>query len=211
MAKHRRPSGQAMEIEEMERSSWREDEPGWIHFSIGKAPWVPFSVRPSIASCMLEIDTAPRENLGDVLHRAESALISWIVDQILGTEARPERFRNLGRGWLFIFLQREQRKFKWWFESIGRVLANHMCDVRDLNLTDELLEKYTDGYMHNCEVVMCMKGMLPAGHARQPMISIMKMDSEYALAHRWASTEETQKALKSALPSDEARRVCMNV
>jgi len=194
------------EVEAMQKTGWGADDSGWIHFSLTKASWVPFSVHPSIQQAMLQIETVGSEQLGDWLHRAEGSVNMWIIDQILGREGRAQRFRNLGRGWLFVFLQRAERKFKWWFESIGRVTANHKSDIEDLNLTPELVDKYTNGYMHNCELVICMKGMLPPGYPRKPMISIMKMASEYLLAHRWATNEETKKAIASPFPSDSDRQ-----
>merc|ERR1712216_643228 len=87
-----------IDMDWLQKTAWGPDDPGWIHFSLTKAPWVPFKVHPNIREAMAQLDTArSTEELKEWLHRAESSVNFWIIDQILGKEGRAERFRALGR------------------------------------------------------------------------------------------------------------------
>tara|TARA_B100000780_G_scaffold238904_1_gene180478 strand:+ start:553 stop:786 length:234 start_codon:yes stop_codon:yes gene_type:complete len=74
---------------------------------------------------------------------------------------------------VFILLVRNQKRFKWWFEGVDRVLRNHQFDIMCLKLEDEGIEKYTRGYMCQSEIVFMMKGLVP--HSNCPIICIMKV------------------------------------
>ena len=74
---------------------------------------------------------------------------------------------------MFILLVRNQKRFKWWFEGVDRVLRNHQFDIMCLKLEEEGIEKYTRGYMCQSEIVFMMKGLVP--HSNCPIICIMKV------------------------------------
>jgi len=197
----------AAEMAEMEQLMI--GDPGWIHFNMSSSPWLPFTIDPTIDEAMYDkhfsLMSKGLKDLGKWMHNAESSVNFWIVNKILEKEGRAERFRALGRGWIIVALRRRERKFKWWFESTRRILRNHQMDMRDLQLTPELVEKYTVGYMPQCELVIMMKGMTPS--EKRPLISIQKMASNYVLLHRWATTEESKKAVMTPFPTDEDRQV----
>ena len=138
------------------------------------------------------------------MHRAESSVIYWIINKIIEREGRAELFRSLGRGWIFILLRRPQRKFKWWFEGVNRVIRNHQSDIKALNLPEGGLEKYTQGYVCQSEIVFLMKGLTPTRIV--PIISIQKMANDFEHLHKWATNEDARKAVQTPFPTDEERQ-----
>jgi hypothetical protein len=68
-----------------------------------------------------------------------------------------EEFRQLGRGWIFVWLRRPKKEFKFWFESVKRIEHDHQMDLRALNLHGEKLNKHTYGYLFQSEMVFFIK------------------------------------------------------
>ena len=119
----------------------------WISMSLGKARWIPFNVDKEIARAFSTPCPRPSEThvYGEIIEavskwadEARESIIHWVVGELLGGgaavagAARADQFRSLGRGWVFIFIQRQQKRFRWWFESIARVRADHQHDLDDL-------------------------------------------------------------------------------
>ena len=136
------------------------NDPGWLAFSISTAKWVPFSVDPEMQRAFADTSYigSNDETVARWMHRAETSVIHHIIHRIIEREKRADLFRALGRGWVFILLVRNQKKFKWWFEGVDRVLRNHQFDIMCLKLEEEGIEKYTRGYMCQSEIVCMMKG-----------------------------------------------------
>jgi hypothetical protein len=132
------------ELAHMEAKMARDS--GWLSFSLARAPWLSFSIDRAIDTALDDSYVGGSDEVvARWMHRAESSVIYWIINKIIEVEGRAELFRSLGRGWIFILLRRPQRKFKWWFEGVNRVLRNHQSDISALNLPEGGLEKYTQG------------------------------------------------------------------
>ena len=181
-----------------------------IHFSITEAPWITFASDKTIQCAFDPTHMGTTDELvAKWVHRAESAVISFIINQVIAKEGRADAFRALGRGWIFVFLRRRHRKFKWWFEDLSRILRNHKHDITALDLRGPCLEKYTRGYVCQSEIVFCMKGLtrMQVTDPTLPVISIQKMANTYKFLHRWATNEDTRKSVMSPFPTDEERRL----
>lgn len=180
-------------------------DPGWMTFSLSTSPWVPFSADSEIHNAFATQDWALRSSDEETkrwAHRAETSIIHWIIHRIIGGENRSNLFRALGRGWIFIFINRNQNKFRWWFESVQRVLRNHQADLNTLRFNDALIEKYTSGYNCQCEVVFVLKGLIPTC---PPLITIMKIADNFVDKAKWAPTAELQRSVASPYPTDAER------
>ena len=193
------------EIARFETLFQHGNDAGWLAFSSQSARWVPFSVDPEMQraftdGCRLGTDNA---EVTKWLHRAESSVELWIVRLIMKKEKRPDLFRSLGRGWILIHLWRAQSKFKWWFESIDRVLRNHQDDISAIKLDEHSLAKYTRGYMCQSEIVFMMRGLVP--NAFSPTICIMKLASDYVHKDKWGG-QDVQKAIMTPMPTDAERQ-----
>ena len=193
------------EIARFETLFQHGNDAGWLAFSSQSARWVPFSVDPEMQraftdGCRLGNDNA---EVTKWLHRAESSVELWIVRLIMKKEKRPDLFRSLGRGWILIHLWRAQSKFKWWFESIDRVLRNHQDDISAIKLDEHSLAKYTRGYMCQSEIVFMMRGLVP--NAFSPTICIMKLASDYVHKDKWGG-QDVQKAIMTPMPTDAERQ-----
>ena len=181
------------------------NDPGWLAFSISTAKWVPFSVDPEMQRAFADTSYigSNDETVARWMHRAETSVIHHIIHRIIEREKRADLFRALGRGWVFILLVRNQKKFKWWFEGVDRVLRNHQFDIMCLKLEEEGIEKYTRGYMCQSEIVFMMKGLVP--HSNCPIICIMKMAHDFIHKKKWGASDEVQRAVMTPLPSDAER------
>lgn len=182
-------------------------DPGWISFSLSSARWIPFSVDPSIQAAFS--DPADRnQDMAELerwLRRAETSLFHWIIEKIVERKGRADLFRALGRGWIFIFLLRKKEQFKWWFESVERVLSTHQTDIDKLGLAPQDLQKYTTGYNCEAELVFLLKGIVPKT-ASSPIISIQRIAENWKQLDMWNSSEQVQEALKLPNPTDAERR-----
>ena len=137
----------------------------WISMSLGKARWIPFNVDKEIARAFSTPCPRPSEThvYGEIIEavskwadEARESIIHWVVGELLGGgaavagAARADQFRSLGRGWVFIFIQRQQKRFRWWFESIARVRADHQHDLDDLTEATK-----ADGERTRCAHTSC--------------------------------------------------------
>ena len=213
-----------------EADAWREAEraelarmesvmgrdKGWLSFSLSAAPWHSFREDRAMNHAFNVVGRQTAHvDLPQWVMQAESSVCLWILHQIIEKEHRAELFRALGRGWIFVLLQRPEGKFKFWFESITRVLRNHQSDIFALELDGELLEKYTQGYMCQSEMVFVMKGFSgqyfnaakPTGKSSvaQPIISIQKMAKYFDRLHAWATNDDARKSVQQPMPTDEER------
>ena len=180
-------------------------DPDWLAFSLAKAPWLSFSIDTAIDTALDDSYIGGSDEVvARWMHRAESSVIYWIINKIIERDGRAELFRSLGRGWIFILLRRPQRKFKWWFEGCSRVIRNHQSDIAALNLPEGGLEKYTQGYVCQSEIVFLMKGLTPTRIV--PIISIQKMANDFEHLHKWATNEDARKAVQTPFPTDEERQ-----
>lgn len=180
-------------------------DPQWLAFSLAKAPWLNFSIDKAIDTALDDSYIGGSDEVvARWMHRAESSVIYWIINKIIERDGRAELFRSLGRGWIFILLRRPQRKFKWWFEGVPRVLRNHQSDIAALNLPEGGLEKYTQGYVCQSEIVFLMKGLTPTRIV--PIISIQKMANDFEHLHKWATNDDARRAVQTPFPTDEERQ-----
>ena len=129
---------------------------GWIAPTIGKARWIPFTIDKEIIKafttpCPRATETHVYTNLVEAVAEwaddARESIINWIVGELLGSHieraagsaSRADQFRSLGRGWIFVLINRQKRCFRWWFESIAR--------VRTLSLSGRLLLHVADHFL----------------------------------------------------------------
>ena len=118
-------------------------DPDWIAFGIGRAPFVPFSVDPDINAAFNDSRCWQTDSKAISLwmNRAESSVIFFILQRIIERPGRADLFRSLGRGWVFVMLDRPKRRFKWWFESVQQLVKHHPNEILALDLRDAQLEK----------------------------------------------------------------------
>ena len=100
------------EIAQMEKIM--ANDPGWVAFSISTAKWVPFAVDPEMQRAFADNSYVGTndETVARWMHRAETSVIHWIIHRVIEKEKRADLFRALGRGWIFILLVRNQKRFK---------------------------------------------------------------------------------------------------
>ena len=75
------------------------------------------------------------------MNRAEASVIFYILQRIIERPGRADLFRSLGRGWVFVHLDRIKKRFRWWFESVQMVVENHQHEILALDLKGPQLEK----------------------------------------------------------------------
>ena len=197
------------EITAMENTIRQRTGSLWCRFKLSEATWIPFGSDPSIDAAFDDSYLGGTEEVVmRWMERAESAVKVCVVKELILHEERARAFRSLGRGWIFIHLDRPKRRFRWWFESVDRVLANHQSEIVQLALDEEQIDKYTRGYMCTSELVIMMKGLTVTSgkQARMPLIFIEKMCPAFGSIDGWGTSAEEKAALHSPLPTDEDRR-----
>jgi len=142
------------------------------------------------------------------MKNAEAAVLKWVMEELMARLNRAALYRSLGRGWLFVHLLRPKKQFRFWFESVQRVLRNHrdVIDYLKLDAPAEageitLLEKYTRGYVMEAEAVCLMNGIVPK--AFSPLISINRIAPDYRHRDHWGL--EVQEYVDAPNPTDEGR------
>ena len=159
----------------------------WLPFSISSSPWFKFNVSPSIKAAFGTPIGTTEESVHKWVERAETALSGWVLVDLILKDNRMVQFRSLGRGWVFIFLRREKRQFKVWFESVRRVENGHKPDIERLGFTEEEIRKHTHGYNVETELVFLIKGLVPRNN--NCTISIHHIDPKYKHVDKWAASE----------------------
>ena len=202
----------------------RED---WIAFTSSEASWIPFNVDPRIVSTFAERDDLllrkDERAAKDWLARAENVLHEWIVRALTANEKHPGQFRSLGRGWILIQLSaqhlhasksckssygaydRKYTRFKWWFESVERVLRNRRDEFPDMNITtQEQLSRWTSGYVHGAELIFVLRGIYP----KAQVLSCKKWCSDWIKSTKgdvWGTSDDLIKAIDAPVLSDTQR------
>ena len=200
------------DISRCERLLAQADDSGWLAFSSRQARWVPFSIATEIRTAFADSSgrCLDQEKLTQWMRSAESSLINWIFLQLMAKPNRAALYRSLGRGWIFIHVLRARNQFRWWFESIERVMRKHRDVIEHLRLDEppaqadqiNLLEKYTIGYMVEAEAVVLVNGIVPK--AFSPQISIMRIMPDYRDRAAWGL--EVQDHVAAENPTDEQRQ-----
>lgn len=126
---------------------------------------------------------------------------------------RIDQFKALGRGWILVdiycrelreggslcCLKNRQNSFRVWFESIERIQKDHKLDIRNLNA--DTLERYTNGYAHDYELVILVK------YLGVCTISIRKLRPDYRKFDHFAKqAQPCPKSRDWALPTVEERQ-----
>mmetsp|Transcript_27092 Transcript_27092/g.62678 ORF Transcript_27092/g.62678 Transcript_27092/m.62678 type:complete len:313 (+) Transcript_27092:83-1021(+) len=188
-------------------------DPSWISFSNGTARWVPFSVNASVRNAFSVLDMVGINGITDhdfaakAMAAAESSIMQWIMHRIIERDQGSTLFRALGRGWIFVLINRKDDKFRWWFETLDNVLHKHAHELRCLRFDEQQIQKHTYGYRCDSEVVFLFKG-----HVRgtsTPTISIMQVREDFAQKDKWFPADKLAVKPNSPgapLPSDADRR-----
>jgi len=182
-------------------------DPGWIRFSLAAAPWVPFTVDSTIQNAWdaqqweLQGTAEDRERW---MHKMEETIVCWIIRRIIEKDNRSHLFRALGRGWIWIFVVRKKRQFRWWFESLSLIMETRQQELSAMGLIEDrkILNNYTEGYNCHCEVVFVFKGLIPTPC---PQIRIMKIEKIGEEKYKWGSNDDVQRARSTTLSTDEQR------
>lgn len=136
---------------------------GWISFTNSSARWIPFSVNPEMERTfgllkgVGRLDPLEHTESRVTITQAESSIQHYIVNRITEEKSRANRFRALGRGWIFIMLDLPGDRFRWWFESLDNVFLKHKFELSSLGMEENELQKYTYGYNCQSEVVFLLK------------------------------------------------------
>jgi len=188
-------------------------DPSWISFSNGTARWVPFSVNASVRNAFSVLDMVGINGITDhdfaakAMAAAESSIMQWIMHRIIERDQGSTLFRALGRGWIFVLINRKDDKFRWWFETLDNVLHKHTHELKCLRFDEQQIQKHTYGYRCDSEVVFLFKG-----HVRgtsTPTISIMQVREDFAQKDKWFPADKLAVKPNSPgapLPSDADRR-----
>ena len=171
-----------------------------------EAPLLPFSVDAKIQKWLdPNVETGrTMEQTSRWVEQAESALHNWILNRLLSDDTCISKFRELGRGWIFVFIVRKLRKFKWWFEPVDSALTNHSFELKQLNMDEETLGRYLH-YDCEHELVFLTKGLVPLSSS--PTICIQCLCAPRCeTSRRWWATVQMgtpQAAIEDAKPSGE--------
>jgi hypothetical protein len=154
-------------IEQIKKKEWarrrREDVEkcesiagSWLSFSLAKAKWIQLSSNKALHEAFTADRGNTLESVREWMQHAEQTLCKFIVlDIILKSQKTVQQFHALGRGWVFILLQRGSctsssygilggkkhgssngnfTKLKVWFESSTRVEVDHEMDMKAASL-----------------------------------------------------------------------------
>ena len=189
------------------------DDPSWIAFSSVEAPWIQMSVDGQMARIFEARESIIRsddENAADEwITSAQEVLHTWVTRGILASEKRAAHFRALGRGWIFLQLSSNQghqgshwqgshvttrkiTRFKWWFESVERILRNRQEEFAAMRITPEEVSRWTVGYVHGAELVFALRGII----ATVTLMARVKLRADYHREHVWATSDELQRAVE---------------
>jgi hypothetical protein len=156
----------------------------WLSFSLAKAKWIQLSSNKALHQAFTANRGTTLESVRLWMQHAEQTLCKFIVlDIILKNQKTVQQFHALGRGWVFILLQRSScssssfgtggggvrgsgngdfTKLKVWFESSTRVEVDHEMDMKAASLDGESRQQYVWGYNPQSEIVFFIKGLAPA-------------------------------------------------
>eukprot|EP00750_Incisomonas_marina_P027930 INCI6285.1.p1 GENE.INCI6285.1~~INCI6285.1.p1 ORF type:complete len:373 (-),score=50.66 INCI6285.1:493-1611(-) len=186
-----------------------QSDPDWISFSIGRARWLPFVVDKEIhaAFCDTRCWQADTNAISMWMTQAENSVIFYVLHRIIERPGRADLFRSLGRGWIFVMLDRPRLRFKWWFESVPLLTHNHPTEILALGLQGAQLEKYTRGYLVMSEIVFLLKGLtkLKPSDRNVPIISIQKVANDFKYLRKWATNDDVLNAVRTPFPTDKDR------
>ena len=201
------------------------DDPNWISFTPGEAPWIPFTVDKNMSNVYGELNglrqSGDHDAMMDWMQRAETVLHEWVVRAIVQSEKRAACFRALGRGWIFLQLSSagsranahmtgtarqasaldRRTRFKWWFEGIDRILRNRRDEFPRMSLKEEDVPTWTTGYVPNAELIFVVRGMHPGSMT----ISRRKWRANFHREHVWASSSEVQADVEEPEMTPEER------
>ena len=140
----------------------------WLSFSLAKAKWIQLSSNKALHQAFTANRGTTLESVRLWMQHAEQTLCKFIVlDIILKNQKTVQQFHALGRGWVFILLQRSScssssfgtggggvrgsgngdfTKLKVWFESSTRVEVDHEMDMKAASLDGESRQQYVWGY-----------------------------------------------------------------
>ena len=173
----------------------------WLEFSLAKANWIQLASNKALHTAFSANRGSTLESVRLWMQHAEQTLCKFIVLDLIMKDQRVQQFHALGRGWVFVLLQRASSgdrpftKLKIWFESSTRVETDHEMDMKAASLDGPSRKQYVWGYNPQSEIVFFIKGLAPASRS---LVCIQKMRPDYLGLDKWATSKSALEECKKA-------------